>query len=145
MSDTQHVLQISDISGFSNKIAWVVYKQKARIFAIIIWILVIYIFAIWVDRSLVNYNKYNGSQHHLLLIDIFLVFTFAQFVLPYMKLTNNKFSGIKEMDRQLFSIDREQARLDAEEECDIDCYKQRNDELKKQLKERDERIASLTS
>ncbi len=101
MSDKESQIQISDISTFNNYPQWLLYRQKAIFLAIVIWVSIIYIFILWIQKSIINSNRYKNSSHYLLLIDIVLITIYVWFIMPYHKSTNNKFSGIKEIRRQL--------------------------------------------
>jgi len=144
MSDQEYDLQISDIAGFSNYPTWWAYRQKARIMAVVMWALIIYIFILWISRSIINYNQYKESSHYLLLIDAVLVFAYTWLVMPYHNMSQNKFTGIKEMQRQLAQqeIENEMNEEDMEEQQSIDAKKcscnyadDRHDKLIKMLKD----------
>ncbi len=143
MGDKPFNLQISNVSSFSNNATYFLYKQKARILALVVLILIIYIAGIWVDRALIHYKKYNGSQYHLILIEALLIFIYGYYVHPYMIKSNNRFSGISEINRQMAITQLEEQIAIAEECNDIECYKALTEKLKLQLQERDAEIANM--
>ncbi len=53
------------------------------------------------DRSIINSSRYQGGSHHLILVDAILVMVYVWFVLPHQHPSNNKFTGMKEITRQL--------------------------------------------
>ncbi len=85
-------------------------------------------------RSVVHYNRYRESSHYMLLVDAVLVMVYVWFVMPYHTASQNKFTGVKEMERQYIRERLEQqvkASVDAKIEDAIhpDCKCQENKRL----------------
>lgn len=152
--ESDYNLDISDISQFRNNTQWTVYRQKTWLMALVIWVLIIYIAVIWIYRSLIRYDKYENSSTHLIIIDAVLVMLYIWFILPYHRTNMNKFTGKREMQRQLnkqkidAAIDGsiEQMAQDAEdlESCNMKCCKDATIEFNKQINDKDILIAKLT-
>ncbi len=147
-ADKEYRIRISDVSSFRNYPEWLAYRQKTRLMAVIIWVLIIYIFFIWIKKSVIHVEKYKQSSHYLLLLDAALVIAYVWLVMPYHTPTQNKFSGIREMQRQMArqqidelidDIGQEQAQCG----CGTDYTKLIN-ELKQQIEQKDIEIDRLT-
>ncbi len=130
--------KISDVSGFSNYPAWWMYRQKARVMAIVIWALIVYIFILWLLRSVVHYNRYRESSHYMLLVDAVLVVVYVWFVMPYHTPSQNRFTGIKEMERQyirekLEKQVKESVNAKIEDAINPECMCQENKKLEDEI------------
>lgn len=147
-SDT---LQLMDVSAFKGSMSWWFHKKKAIIVTVLLWLMIISIFIVWMYRAVIKPNQYRTGSYYLLLIDCILVFIYVYFVMPHHNMSNNKFTGIKEIDRQLeqqIMIDEINDKLSSEmvemdDKCPANNFKETIEMLRKQVKERDQRIKQL--